>query len=239
MANVKTNPKKVSSTDRVYELLKERIEQLYWYPGDKLPSENDLAEEFGVSRLTIRAALQKLSALGMLETQNGDGTRVTRFDFSSLIKNVSGVMIKNISHDEICAYREVIEPACIDLISQKPILSKYIKDLQTIINRMSKDALAADGDKFALHDYEFHLTLCRMSGNNMFVYAYELVGSLMQIYFKEHYVTGNLSEDIKKNEDYPFYFNRAVTEHQQILDCLVRQDFEGAKKLIVHMINVR
>ena len=83
-------------------------------------------EEYGVSRLTIRTALHKLSALGLLETQNGEGTYVTRFDFSNLMKNISGVMINNISHDDICAYRDIIESASIDLIENKPILLSLI-----------------------------------------------------------------------------------------------------------------
>ena len=105
----KGKSKKVLSSDRINELLKDKIEHMYWYPAEAgFRLKVDLAEEYGVSRLTIRTALHKLSALGLLETQNGEGTYVTRFDFSNLMKNISGVMINNISHDDICAYRDII-----------------------------------------------------------------------------------------------------------------------------------
>ncbi len=235
----KGKSKKVLSSDRIYELLKEKIEHMYWYPGDKLPSENDLAEEYGVSRLTIRTALHKLSALGLLETQNGEGTYVTRFDFSNLMKNISGVMINNISHDDICAYRDIIESASIDLIENKPILSKHIKELQACVTKMRKAAELMDGDRFAKDDYEFHLIICRMSGNNMFVYAYELAGSLMLSYFKEHYGSNNLTPDEVKNAEGGYYYSRAANDHQRIVDAIKNKDFKQAKDIIQHIINVR
>ncbi len=45
-----------------------------WKPGQKLPSENELAAQFGVSRVTVRNALQRLSGLGLLETRFGEGS---------------------------------------------------------------------------------------------------------------------------------------------------------------------
>ncbi|MEJ2560121.1 MAG: GntR family transcriptional regulator, partial [Anaerolineae bacterium] len=45
-------------------------------PGDRLPSERELALEFGVSRASIREAIKALTALGLLETRIGDGTYV-------------------------------------------------------------------------------------------------------------------------------------------------------------------
>lgn len=44
--------------------------------GGKIPSENELAQQFGVSRVTVRNALQKLSALELLETRFGEGSFV-------------------------------------------------------------------------------------------------------------------------------------------------------------------
>jgi GntR family transcriptional repressor for pyruvate dehydrogenase complex len=84
--------KKASSADAIYNALLDKIEKHYWDPGDRLPAENDLAEEYGVSRVTIRAVLQKLSALGLVETRSGGGTYVSKFNFFSLIQSVSGVM---------------------------------------------------------------------------------------------------------------------------------------------------
>ena len=52
--------------------------------GERLPSENELAEMFNVSRITIRQALQKLSVLGLVETRFGEGSFVKTFDVGEI-----------------------------------------------------------------------------------------------------------------------------------------------------------
>ena len=55
-----------SISDQVFVQMKEQILEGEWKPGEKIPSENELARQFGVSRVTVRNALQKLSALELL-----------------------------------------------------------------------------------------------------------------------------------------------------------------------------
>ena len=61
--------KKVNIGDQVYNQMKDQIMSGVWVPGEKIPSENQLMEVFGVSRGTVRQAIQKLSAVGLLETR--------------------------------------------------------------------------------------------------------------------------------------------------------------------------
>ena len=65
---------KSSVSQQVFDQLREQILSGSWKPGQKLPSENELAAQFGVSRVTVRNALQKLSGLGLLETRFGEGS---------------------------------------------------------------------------------------------------------------------------------------------------------------------
>ena len=60
-----------SISDQVFAQMKEQILRGEWPPGEKIPSENELARQFGVSRITVRNALQKLCALELLETHFG------------------------------------------------------------------------------------------------------------------------------------------------------------------------
>ena len=68
--------KKKSTADLVCEKMKSMISNGTWQYYQKIPSESDLAEMFGVNRLTVRIALQRLNALGILDTRVGDGTYV-------------------------------------------------------------------------------------------------------------------------------------------------------------------
>jgi GntR family transcriptional regulator len=87
-----------SIVEQVNEILRERIDDATYQPGARLPSESELAEEFGVSRATVRTVLAKLSVEGLILRRQGDGTYVNEriqdvnthlgglWDFSRLIE---------------------------------------------------------------------------------------------------------------------------------------------------------
>src|SRR5215469_9128352 len=62
---------------RIHSNLRERITSGQWPPGSPLPSQRDLADEFGVSIMTLRQALQLLTDEGLIETRHGSGTFAT------------------------------------------------------------------------------------------------------------------------------------------------------------------
>ncbi len=87
-----------SIVEQVNEILRERIHDATYKPGARLPSESELAEEFGISRATVRTVLAKLSVEGLILRRQGDGTYVNEriqevnthlgglWDFSRLIE---------------------------------------------------------------------------------------------------------------------------------------------------------
>jgi GntR family transcriptional regulator len=62
---------------RIHSNLRERITSGQWPPGSSLPSQRELADEFGVSIMTLRQALQLLTDEGLIETRHGSGTFAT------------------------------------------------------------------------------------------------------------------------------------------------------------------
>ena len=68
--------KKNSLSDQIYEVIAKQITSGIWKIGDKLPSEAELADTFGVNRLTIRGALQKLNAMVDRETSSPDAVEM-------------------------------------------------------------------------------------------------------------------------------------------------------------------
>lgn len=63
---------------RIHDQIKKEIEDGIWKIGDRLPSERELSETFGVSRMTLRQAIQTLADEGILERKIGSGTYVAR-----------------------------------------------------------------------------------------------------------------------------------------------------------------
>ena len=62
--------------DIVYKQLLDNIKSGAWKSGDKLPTEAELCGIFNVSRSTIRAAIQRLRSIGLVETVHGKGTYI-------------------------------------------------------------------------------------------------------------------------------------------------------------------
>ena len=77
--------KRKSISDQIFDILKEKIISNQWKPGDKIPSETELAASFGVSRLSARTAIQRLSALGLVEIRVGDGTYIKDYPLDNLL----------------------------------------------------------------------------------------------------------------------------------------------------------
>ena len=65
-----------SASSQIYEQLLHYIISGEWPVGTRLPSEKDLAEQFGVSRVPIREALQRLRAIGVVRSLQGSGSFV-------------------------------------------------------------------------------------------------------------------------------------------------------------------
>lgn len=63
---------------QVYDILASNIKNEFFLPGQKIPSENELAESYNVSRVTIRKALEQLETEGLVDREKGKGTFVKR-----------------------------------------------------------------------------------------------------------------------------------------------------------------
>ena len=81
--------KKTSAADLVWARMREMVIDGTWPVNEKIPSEGKLAETFSVNRLTVRNALQRLNALGVLKTHVGDGTYVVAFDFDKHLSDIA------------------------------------------------------------------------------------------------------------------------------------------------------
>jgi GntR family transcriptional regulator len=112
--------------DQVNELLRARIRDGTYAPGVRLPSESELSDEFGVSRATIRTAMTKLAANGLILRKQGDGTYVNEhiqevntqmgglWEFVHLIKN-SGSQPSILSLETKFKHAEPGEAALLDI----------------------------------------------------------------------------------------------------------------------------
>ena len=97
---------KISTASAVVNYIKKRIEDGLLKPGEKLPSERLLQQELAVSRFTLREALARLSALGIIKTIHGKGTIVAREVNSATLADVFIPLFVNQSIKDVVDFFE-------------------------------------------------------------------------------------------------------------------------------------
>jgi GntR family transcriptional repressor for pyruvate dehydrogenase complex len=153
---------------RLYEQIIEQILTLVvegtLQPGDKLPPERELAEQFGVSRTAVREAVKALREKGLVEIQPGRGTFITNSTTEVMRDSLDFIfkvgLINGVAH--LNEVRTLLEPGIAALAAER-ISETELQTLAQAVEAM--DAAMHDADIFAEADLEFHLTLARASQN--------------------------------------------------------------------------
>lgn len=142
--------------EKIADLIKEGI----FLPGVRLPSERELSERFGVSRVTVREAEIALQAKGFIDIRTGSGVYVSKKQPS----------VSEDTHDisafELTEARSMVESEAAALAAQN-ISEKDLQKLDELIGGMASEnaniATAADN--------EFHITIAEATGNSAIVYT--------------------------------------------------------------------
>lgn len=241
-----TNRKIVKSNlaDKVFHEIKAMVLSGEWEIGEKIPSEQVLSQMFGVSRLTVRIAIEKLNALRILETKVGEGTYVQPFDFQSYIGEIDDLMISDASIiDDVSAYRTAIELCAAEEIIKNPPLSASRREkLDSLCEQLEHISFDLPCDytsekaqlliqQYVELDYTFHCKLCKYSENQLVYYSYLMARSPIT-----RYLTLILQKRLREYQrDHPdatsvsaesFYLSTLGNLlHRSILNAIYEKDF--------------
>jgi GntR family transcriptional repressor for pyruvate dehydrogenase complex len=153
--------------EQVIEVLKRRIKDGTWQPGDQLPSERELSERLGVSRGTVREAVQLLGALGVLEVRRGSGTFVRSYanDAEFLHSTWRNWTAHNSDRiRELLEVRQGIESLAAELAAVHRDAAS-LQAMADAIKQMRMGARAQDVPALVEADLLFHRALVAASGN--------------------------------------------------------------------------
>jgi len=219
-------------TKRVYMVIVEQIRNLLkegkLKPGDKLPSEQALTEEFGTSRASVREALSALEILGVTESRAGKGNFI-RDDLSSpSYKKKFEELEKEESPFEILEARKAVETEIARLAANKATgeditgIEKSLKSMRKVINNIPE---------VMEFDREFHVNIAKAAHNNllfsMMIYLADGLKEKLWINLKE------------KSWALPGRPQKYLKEHTQILNAIKNKDTESAyEKMYEHLLGV-
>ena len=164
------NPRVGATTSNVVTQLRNRIlEGRYTYE-ERLPAERHLAEEFNVSRGTIRSVLEILEDQNLVTRQVGSGTYVTHRELTNQ-QEISSIT----SPLEMVEVRIALEPQIVRLA----IANASFRDLQELRKTLKQcEDCGGDAEKFARADTAFHLALAHCSKNKLLYWVYERISEV-------------------------------------------------------------
>ncbi len=234
-----TKPNKIFTpikSKRTFERVSTRIKRLIFdgvlKPGDRLPSESELAQQFDVGRQTIREALRILELSGFITVQKGgSGGPIIQTTVLNTINDLflDAFRLEKVSTDELVVARIEIERVVlgyvIDLADEQDIRNLH-ENIQRARKKVDNNVVAID------ENIDFHNLLAKASKNHVFVMV---VGSIMAV-VRDH--TSRLTSNLEEAEDVSSYnesvilSRNAVDFHEEIVNAIVEKDNEKAFHLM-------
>ena len=216
MADLKLVPQRRERLgDQLYGQLLEQIVSGALKEGDKLPSENRICQAFNVSRPTVREALMRLHADGLVTTRQGSGSVVRRRPSGHLtrlakVSDIAGML-------RCLEVRIALEGQAASLAAQRRTHS----EADRIFDALAALRAAFDGGAMpAGADFAFHRAVTSASGNALFDDLLEMLGDTIQ---GTMMVALGITRTGSKERA-----RRVVEEHEAIAEAIARGDPEAA-----------
>lgn len=193
-------------------------------PGDRLPSERDLAADLGVGRSSVREALRVLEVMGLIRTATGSGPQAGAIVIAAPSGGMSTLLRLQVAAQgfplaDVVQTRLVLEDAVVARLSADP--RRDLAGIRGILTAMDADDLTAP--EFLALDAELHYALAEASGNT--VIAAMMAGLRTAI---ESYVL----EGSARIEDWDAMASRLRTEHHAIVDAIEAGGADAARALV-------
>lgn len=199
--------------ERVTESILQRILAGEFKPGDKLPSERELGEQFGVSRTVVREAVRGLTGRGLVSVRAGSGLRVEAIDPTAVAESLAMLLRSNHEFD----YHHVHEVRAMLEVQMAGTAADRAddKDLEDVRRAAEAMENARGVEQSALCDLEFHRAIGRATHNPLYLVLHDAMGdALIEVRRANH--AGRGRED-------------AVESHRKIVACIAAHDRKGAE----------
>jgi GntR family transcriptional regulator, transcriptional repressor for pyruvate dehydrogenase complex len=203
--------------NKVYEEVARQIERLILtklHPGDKLPSERELAEQLRVSRSSIRDAIRSLELVGLVEPRQGAGTVVREISTDSVVNPLSNILVRQQQLvTELLDFRKMLEPP-LAARAATHAAPEEISEMEEILVHQEQKLTA--GDLAIEEDSEFHYNIALASGNSVVLKVLDVLMDLLR----------ETRERSMQVEGRP---QKSLAGHRRILAAIKRHDAEAAK----------
>lgn len=218
--------KPVQKQKRVYQFIieqvKESMENGDLKPGDKLPSERELANLMSVSRSAIREALSVMESAGLVEVLRGIGVFLKEDENGQLLSRMDGILHqRGINLVELLEVRQGIEGQSAYLAAIRRTKSD-VKELKRAYEQMEKKY--ANNQVAEQEDLEFHTSVVKASKNLMLLESVKL--------FSDTFLDG--VQQLRSKSILTGKSQVVLLEHLDIYKAIEKQDPEKAQEAMLH-----
>jgi len=193
-------------------------------PGDRLPAERDLAQALNVSRASLREAVRRLAAMGLVEIRWGQGVFIRSADLDFVLEHVAPILLRSGSTADLYEVRRLLEVAAAGWAAERSSQAERA-DLQALIDEAeaNRERLASDAEFARDVDQRYHNLIAGLSHNQVMM---RIMVGLLDL----------LREVRQRSFAIPGRALRSLEEHHQITSAIVAGDVaEARQRMLVHL----
>jgi GntR family transcriptional regulator, transcriptional repressor for pyruvate dehydrogenase complex len=208
-------------SDKVADMMLETILSERLQVGERLPSERELSEQFGVSRPVVREAVRALVTKGIIQSRSGSGLRVAEVDASAVSESMSLYLRgSEFDFEKVHELRVLLETHIAGLAADRAT-DEDVAEIRAVHERMKAER--ADVEAAARNDLEFHRLIARATHNELYVVLLESIGKTLFDLRRGNLGSGTVL--------------RTVEEHENVLDAVAAHDAARASDTMEHHLN--
>lgn len=213
-------------TDKLASLLMQRIESGDLAPDQRLPTEQKLSEQFGVSRTVVREAVSRLKSIGMLTSRQGAGVFVAPRHQARALAFDPTVLSSMESMLQVVEVRRGLEAEVAAVAAQR-ITPEKAQAIATALSHL--EACPPQGAEGVEADLQFHRSIARATDNP----HYERLLGFLEQYQRDAMHVTRTNESLDSE-----YMVQVASEHRAIAEAVMRGDATAAREAAMrHMVN--
>jgi GntR family transcriptional repressor for pyruvate dehydrogenase complex len=177
------NPIKTSKiSDEVYKQIVSLIGNGQLKPGDKIPSEREMASELGISRQSIREALNRAEVMGLIQVRQGEGSFILSSVREPLKPPLTVIIEKEAERIfEFLEIRKLIEGWCAEKAALEAT-GEELEDMKRILNKMKK--VVSKDKQWEELDLELHFSIAKATHNIIAIHIMDALRVNFSLFFR-------------------------------------------------------
>lgn len=213
-------------SDQVFDRLWDMIQTGELAPGDTMPSERVLMERFAVGRPAVREALQMMANKGVISISHGERSKVNKLTAGiafDQVDNIAKLLLSTepANLDHLKQLRKILEASSVQIAAQNATPEKTAALRALVEDQRSK--LGQD-QAFIEADIAFHVAISEMTDNPLIKAVTQAMLSWLFQYYKPLLLWSGRE-------------NTTLLEHERLVDCLEKQDSDGALQMMTNHLN--